>query len=197
MSRIDAKAVLPYLLLLAIGVAVWQFAWLPGNVRRAQLLAEKTRLQTELAAQEQLLGQRTAVQEMESEWQAQAAELARRLPPLSYWPEMLAELEELFFRPGLTVTSFRVTAPLPLPAPAATGQDGTASPAPPGVPQQGDLLAASGEAAVTADSKEAFFSLLAALEALEFLTPVRSVSYTLSEGKVQGRLEFQLLPSFE
>jgi Tfp pilus assembly protein PilN len=197
LSRIDAKAVLPYLLLLAIGVAVWQFAWLPGNVRRAQLLAEKTRLQTELAAQEQLLGQRTAVQEMESEWQAQAAELARRLPPLSYWPEMLAELEELFFRPGLTVTSFRVTAPLPLPAPAATGQDGTASPAPPGVPQQGDLLAASGEAAVTADSKEAFFSLLAALEALEFLTPVRSVSYTLSEGKVQGRLEFQLLPSFE
>lgn len=197
MSKVDAKAVLPYLLLLAVGVAVWQFAWLPGSNKRSRLIADKTRLQTELAAQEQLLGQRAAVQEMEREWEAQAAELARRLPPLNYWPEMLDGLEELFFRPGLSVTSFRIAAPQPLPPPAAAGQAGTAPAAPPGAPQPGDLLAASGEAAVTADSKEAFFSLLADLEALDFLVPVRSVSYTLAEGKVQGRLEFQLLPSFE
>lgn len=195
MLKLDARAVLPYLLLSAVGLAVYQFAWLPGSVSRARLITEKQRLQTELAAQEQLLGQRAAIQAQELEWQEQRVELARRLPPLSHWPEMLAQVEKLFFRPGLAVTGFRVAAPKPLPV-------ATAQPAPQGAeaapaPQRGDLLAARGEAAVTADSKEAFFRLLAGLEALNFLTPVRSVSYTLAEGKVQGRLEFELLLSFE
>ena len=202
LSKLDAKAVLPYLLLLAVGVAVYQFAWLPGSVRRAQLIAEKQRLQTELAAQDQLLAQRAAVQALELTWQEQRLELARRLPPLSHWPEMLAQMEKLFFRPGLAVTSFRVAAPVPLPAAAAAGQGATTPAAPQDAaatpaPQRGDLLAARGEATVTADSKEAFFGLLAGLEALDFLAPVRSVSYTLAEGKVQGRLEFELLLSFE
>ncbi|MCL5982101.1 MAG: hypothetical protein M1571_06285 [Firmicutes bacterium] len=195
MLKLDARAVLPYLLLSAVGLAVYQFAWLPGSVSRARLITEKQRLQTELAAQEQLLGQRAAIQAQELEWQEQRVELARRLPPLSHWPEMLAQVEKLFFRPGLAVTGFRVAAPKPLPV-------ATAQPAPQGAeaapaPLRGDLLAAGGEAAVTADSKEAFFRLLAGLEALNFLTPVRSVSYTLAEGKVQGRLEFELLLSFE
>jgi hypothetical protein len=198
----NVRALLPYLLLLAIGAAAYQFTWLPASVRRAQLLAEKTRLQTELAAQELLLGQRAAVQEMELKWQEQRLELARRLPPVSYWPEMLARVESLFFRPGLDVASFRVTSPMPLVTPAPAGQEGT----PPAMsqggeavaaPQPGDLLIASGEAEVTADSKEAFFSLLAGLEALDFLVPVSSVSYTLAEGEVQGRLEFSFLLSRE
>ena len=198
----SAKAVLPYLLLLAIGAAVYQFAWLPGSVRRAQVIAEKTRLQTELAAQEQLLGQRAAVLEAEKKWQGQAAELERRLPPVSYWPEMLARVESLFFRPGLDVASFRVTSPIPLVTTAPAGQDGTPQVAPQGgeavaALQPGDLLVAAGEAAVTADSKEALFSLLAGLEALDFLVPVSSVSYTLAEGEVQGRLEFAFLLSHE
>jgi Tfp pilus assembly protein PilN len=184
---------LPYLVLLSIGVATWQLAWLPGSARRAQLIAEKTRLQSELVAQEQLLGQRAAVLAQEPEWRKLRLELARRLPPLSYWPEMLAQVEELFFRPGIDVTSLRVAVPQPLPvAPATPGGAGAVP-----VPQQGDLLAAQGTATVTADSKESFFTLLAGLEALDFLAPVRTVSYTLAEGQVQARMEFQLLLSVE
>jgi len=195
LAKINSQNLLVVLMLLLCGFAAYQFAWLPGSLRRAHLAAEQERLRAELAAQEQLLGQRAAVLEAEQKWQAEREELARRLPPLKYWPEMLARVENLFFRPGLTVTAFSIAAPSPLPAAVPPGQEG-ALPAAPAL-QPGDLLAAKGQAMVTADSKEEFFNLLAGLEALEFLAPVRTVSYTLSEGKVQGRLEFELLLSFE